>query len=247
LRRGDAEFGGSVVHYLSKENVALGLIGRKHRQPGRYRALPPSVELHMGLGETLRRRRSVRTFTGAPTDLAHLATIVRAAVGYTTRDGAAGATQGAPRRSTPSGGALYPIELYVAALRVRDLDPAIYLYDPYRDALCLTGAADAAARLLDALALKGRPLDHERAAMVCLLVAEPWRSMRKYGDRGMRYVFLEAGAIAQHINLVAVALGIGGVHCSSFYDDEVHQVLEVDGLYRTLVHTVMLGVPEGGG
>jgi SagB-type dehydrogenase family enzyme len=84
------------------------------------------------------------------------------------------------------------------------------------------------------------------AAAICFLVARPWRSMRKYGDRGMRFVFLEAGAMAQNIALVAVALGLGSVDCGSFYDDEVHETLDIDGVYETLIHAVFLGTPHGG-
>ena len=59
----------------------------------------------------------------------------------------------------------------------------------------------------------------------------------------MRYVFLEAGAIAEHISLAAAALGLGDVHFGSFYDDEAHQALRVDGLYEALIHSVLIGSP----
>jgi nitroreductase len=60
----------------------------------------------------------------------------------------------------------------------------------------------------------------------------------------MRHVFLEAGAIAEHVNLAAAALGIGSVDSSSFYDDEVHEALGIDGVFEALVHAQVLGVPD---
>ena len=59
----------------------------------------------------------------------------------------------------------------------------------------------------------------------------------------MRYVFLEAGAMAEHISLAAVGIGIGDVHCGSFYDDEVHEAMGIDGLHEALIHSVFLGSP----
>ena len=69
----------------------------------------------------------------------------------------------------------------------------------------------------------------------------PWRSMRKYGARGMRFLFLEAGAIAQNLNLACAGLGLGSLDCASLYDDEVHEALGADGLYEALLHAVIVG------
>ena len=88
-----------------------------------------------------------------------------------------------------------------------------------------------------------RPLTASQAAAVCLLVARPRRATRKYGDRGLRHVLLEAGAIAQQIALACVALGVGSVDSSSFYDDEVHEALSMDGESESVVHLVILGIP----
>jgi SagB-type dehydrogenase family enzyme len=82
-----------------------------------------------------------------------------------------------------------------------------------------------------------------RANVVFLLVGRPWKTMRKYGARGMRFLFLEAGAITQHINLAAVAAGFGSVECGSVYDDEVHEVLQLDGVYEAVLHSVVVGAP----
>lgn len=244
LRRGDVEMGLSVASYFSEQAVAmLSLLGREDRRGSHCLSLPKSVELHMNLGEVIRRRRSVRTYSGDAMPLAYLATIIRAACSITGRTAEEDSVSGYAFRSTPSGGALYPIDLYVAALHVEGLPRSLYVYDPCRDELWQTGDDGMVNALLEALALPGRVITEKQASAVCLLVGRPWRSMRKYGDRGMRYVFLEAGAMAEHINMAAVALGLGSVDCGSFYDDEVHEALEVDGLYEALIHSVFLGTP----
>lgn len=244
LRRGDAQMGLSVESYFSEPEITLlALLGREGRLGSRSVSLPKSLELSMDLGEVIRSRRSVRTYCGSAMPLAYLATVVRAACGITEIMADEENVSGSAFRSTPSGGALYPIDLHVAALHVEELQRGLYLYDSRRDELWQTGDDGMANALLEALALPGRVITEKQASVVCLLVGRPWRSMRKYGDRGMRYVFLEAGAMAEHINLTAVALGLGSVDCGSFYDDEVHEAIEVDGLYETLIHAVFLGMP----
>lgn len=242
LRRGDVEMGLSVASYFSEQAVAmLALVGRENKRGRHCVSLPESVELPMNLGEVIRRRRSVRAYSGDAMPLAYLATIIRASCGITGHTAGRDGFPGLALRSTPSGGALYPIDLHIAARHVEGLPHGLYVYDPHSDELWQTGEAEGVTALLEALALSGQVITEKQASAVCLLVGRPWRSMRKYGARGMRYVFLEAGAMAEHISLAAVALGIGSVHCASFYDDEAHEGLEVDGLYEALIHSVFLG------
>jgi SagB-type dehydrogenase family enzyme len=106
-----------------------------------------------------------------------------------------------------------------------------------------TGDGSTVEALLNAGASPEEVVTTSAATALVLLLARPWRAMRKYGPRGMRHVFLEAGTIAEHINLAAAALGIGSLDSSSFYDDEVHEALGVDGVFETLVHTQVLGIP----
>jgi SagB-type dehydrogenase family enzyme len=195
----------------------------------------------MSLGEAVRRRRSVRAYSGDHVSLRYLATLLRTACGITA--GPDQTTGGIALRSTPSGGALYPVAVHLAALRVDGLDRATYAYDPRGDRLWETGDAAAVEGVLSAMASPDEVVMTGNAAALLLLVARPWRAMRKYGDRGMRHVFLEAGMIAEHVHLAAAALGLGTVDCAGLYDDEVHEALDVDGVYEALVHSVVVGTP----
>lgn len=77
--------------------------------------------------------------------------------------------------------------------------------------------------------------------VIFLLVARPWKTMRKYGDRGLRFVFHETGAISQNIHLAVTGLGLGSVDCASICDDEMHEVLGFDGNFQTVTHTIVVG------
>jgi SagB-type dehydrogenase family enzyme len=242
LRRRDIELEASVGSYFTEVGGALvSLVGQEGRRGRRAVALPESIPLRMELAEVVRRRRSVRAYTGDPLPLAYLATIVRAACGVTGYARAVTGEGAIPLRSAPSAGGLYPVELHVASLSVDDLERGVFVFDPRRDELWQTSDAVAVEGLLGAMAAPEEILMTSAASAIILLIARPWRSMRKYGSRGMRHVFHEAGAIAQQINLSTVALGFGSVDCASFYDDEVHEALGIDGLYETLVHAVLVG------
>jgi len=245
LRRGDVDMAQSVKSYMTEPTSGvLSRIGRNYRRGSCRISLPPSVELQISLAAVLQRRRSTRKYTGEAIPLAHVATIIRAACAIGENGNhESDSAFAAPHRVAPSGGGLYPVELYIASLRVENLARATYVYDPYHDVLWQTGDEAAIDALLASLALPGKIITEDKAGAICLLIGHPWRSMRKYGDRGMRYVFLEAGAMAEHISLAAGALGIGDVHCGSLYDDEAHEALQIDGLYEALIHCVFLGVP----
>jgi SagB-type dehydrogenase family enzyme len=242
LRRRDVEFEASVATYFTEPSammVALG--GLDGRLGGRQVELPEPIDLQMSLTEAVRRRRSVRSYTGDPVSLRYLATLLKAACGVTA--GPDESTGGIALRSTPSGGALYPVSVHVVAFGVDGLDRATYLYDPRADRLRETGSAASVDAVLGAQAAPDDVIMTSNAAALLLLVGRPWRAMRKYGDRGMRHVFLEAGTMAEHLHLAAAALGLGTVDCAGLYDDEVHEALDVDGVYEALVHAVVVGTP----
>ncbi|MFL6137293.1 MAG: SagB/ThcOx family dehydrogenase [Frankiaceae bacterium] len=247
LRRNDWETASSVAAYFSDAHVLM-LAARETEQAATAEdvLLPAPLELTVELGDALARRRSRRRYTGDPMALDYLATILRAAVGITGVAEAtlkSGGTAALAFRAAPSAGGLYPIELYLVAQSIAKLRRGVYRYAPHPERLVPVGGDDVADAVLEGFAVSEEMISLGRSDVVCLLVAHPWRAMRKYGARGMRFVLMEAGSIAQNVNLAAVALGYGSVECASVYEDEVNAALGLDGAFRTLVHTVVVGYP----
>jgi SagB-type dehydrogenase family enzyme len=210
--------------------------------------LPPGFTVELPVGETMLRRRSVQRYSGEPIDLTGLATVVRAGGGISAKGEVAhprGGKTWLHLRFTPSGGALHATELHVAALRVGGLDRGMYRYDALSDRLLRVGGPDLVDGFLGTFATGDdiTTITYDKAAAVLAFVGRPWRLIRKYGARGVRHLFIEAGQISQNVHLAATALGIGSVDCSSFYDDEAHAALGFDGSYTMLVHTMVLGDP----
>jgi len=170
---------------------------------------PVSVET------ALDQRRSVRRFSGDPLSLSQVAQLVWAAQGKTDRRGL---------RTAPSAGATYPLELLVAAGRVEDLAPGIYRYRPAGHDLVSVAAGDRRQKLFDA-ALRQHAVAAAPAVFIFSAVYE--RTLNRYGERGIRYVHMEAGHAAQNLLLQAVSLDLGAVVIGAFHDRKVQQVLTI--------------------
>jgi SagB-type dehydrogenase family enzyme len=165
------------------------------------------------LEKTLLTRRSVRSYDNKSIARAHIAQLLWSAQGVTSPKGF---------RTSPSAGALYPLEIFVAAGFVVELDPGVFKYDPHEHLMTKTRNGDARAGLCRA-AYGQRCVLH---APICFAICAVYeRVTRKYGERGIRYTHMEAGHAAQNICLQATALGLGTVVVGSFSDDGVKTII----------------------
>lgn len=182
----------------------------------------PSSSSAVMLEEALASRRSVRAYSEETLALADLAQLLWAAQGITDSGGF---------RTAPSAGGLYPLELYVAAGNVEQLQAGIYHYLPHRHALEHT-ASDDRRPLLSQAAL-GQAWVANGAAVI-VIAANYARTTAKYGNRGNQYVHMEAGAAGQNIYLEAQARGLATVFVGAFDDDDVWSILELGPEERPL-------------
>jgi SagB-type dehydrogenase family enzyme len=165
--------------------------------------------------EALMKRRSVRAFKEGPVMLAELSQLMWAAQGMADQRGL---------RTAPSAGALYPLELYVVAGNVTGLPPGVYKYGRERHELLSLAKGDRRNDLCNA-ALGQSSI--RRAALVLVLSGVYERTTAKYGERGIRYVHMEAGHAAQNVYLQTVSLGLGTVVIGAFQDEEVKRLLKM--------------------
>jgi SagB-type dehydrogenase family enzyme len=252
LRRWDRALSRSITSYFDDDMTVVRSRIDSEPDPESPRfPLPPPVPLRAGLSDVVMRRRSVRQFRAGSVPLADLGTVLRhcAAVTAEAEEDLAEPGEGAPFvttrfRAVPSAGALYPVEVWVAVQRVSGLAPGVYRYLPLQDALAFHDDDQALARLHDTFVSDEAGIELGAAAFFMLLVGHPWRSMRKYGPRGLRFVLHEAGAIAFAAHLAIVAMDLGAVDHSGFYDEEASDVLGLDGQMDVLLHSIAVGVPR---
>ena len=184
----------------------------------------PEVTGGGALTEALAQRRSIRQYQPQPLELTDVSQLLWAAQGVTSSNG---------RRTAPSAGALYPLELYLVT------PDGQYRYDPNRHQLEVLGEDDVRTELSRA-ALSQEAV--ETAPAVFVVAAVHSRTELKYGERTERYVNLEAGHAAQNLLLQAVVLGLGAVPIGAFDDDEVQEVLSLPSDHEPL-YLIPVGHP----
>jgi SagB-type dehydrogenase family enzyme len=196
----------------------------------------------ISLAQAIAGRFSCRRFTSDALDLNDLATLLAAAYGIRGR--AQFGEQEFLERPVPSGGGLYPLELYILARNVAGLATGVFHYAALAHAIEQIRALPLPELFLSELFL-GQPYAAAGAAIV-VLTAVLERSLWKYGDRGYRYILFEAGHVAQNLNLTATALGLGSCNLAGFFDTDLAALLAVDEELEIPLYAVALGNPAHG-
>ncbi len=182
--------------------------------------------------EAILKRRSIRRYRSDSISLAQLSQLLWAAQGITASGG---------RRSVPSAGATYPLEVFIATgeQTVEGLAAGIYHYQVDNHALSVHIEGDLRDSLAEAAlgqtCIAVCPVD----IIVCALFS---RTAYRYGRRAERYVHIEVGHAGQNIALQAVALGLGTVMVGAFDDEEIRKALKLEEQVRPL-YIVPVGRP----
>jgi SagB-type dehydrogenase family enzyme len=214
-----------------------------HKKPDAYKHYPSALKLELSPPETaggarlwdaVRKRRSIRNYRNQPLSEAHLSQLLWATQGITRQE------MGFAFRSAPSAGALYPVETYVAVHSVESIDAGIYHYGIQKHELELLNKGD----FRDAVARAALDQDMAySASIVFIWTALFQRSKWKYGQRAYRYIYIDAGHIAQNLALTAVSLGLGSCQIAALYDDEVNSLLGIDGIKESVLYMSSVGHP----
>ena len=200
--------------------------------PGPLIDLPePRRDGDLPVEQALAIRRSVREYADTPLSLAALSQLAWSAQGITDSAG---------HRTSPSAGALYPLELYVVAGDVPGLEAGIYRYVPEGHRLMRHAGGDARDAVARAALMQGWIADAP-AILVIAGVAE--RSAGKYRDRAPRYIHIEVGHAAQNVYLQAEALGLGTCMVGGFNDSQLTRVLALPAAAEPLA-LLPVGTPR---
>jgi SagB-type dehydrogenase family enzyme len=217
-----------VVSIVSRLGLVLGvIIGGvtmfQHNGCAEDIALPtPSHSSRISVEMALQQRRSLREYLDLPVTLAEVSQLLWAAQGITNKYG---------YRTAPSAGALYPLEVYLVAGQVTDLPVGVYKYRPHTHTLVTFADGDLRSDLASAALEQSLVRD---GAIVLVLAAVYERTTAKYGKRGVQYVHMEVGHVAQNVYLQVGALELGTVFIGAFSDDQVKDVLKMPDAERPL-------------
>ena len=197
--------------------------------------LPPTT-----FQELLTNRFSCRHFTDQPLTLNHLSTLLHFTYGILGKSHFGNVEF--LERPLPSGGGLYPLELYVIVQKIENLEPGIYHYFTIGHALEQLRSVLLPSALREYLLMGQEQL--AAAPVIVVFTAVVARSLVKYGDRGYRYILFEAGHAAQNLNLTASALGLGSCNIGGFFDQDLGDLLHLDREREIPLYAVSIGHPS---
>lgn len=182
----------------------------------------PQHNSRTAIEQALLERRSQRSYAEKHLTLEEISQLCWAAQGVTSPGGF---------RTAPSAGALYPLEIFVAAADVEGLEPGIYRYQPENHRLVPEIRGKPTEALWQA-GLHQSAIKQAPAVFVFTAVFE--RTIRKYRERGKRYTLMEAGHAAQNLCLQGVSLDLATVPIGAFDDSRVARTLGLDENTRPL-------------
>lgn len=182
----------------------------------------PNLDGSISLEKIVAARRSWRDFRHRPLTLEQIGQLAWSAQGQDIKS---------KYRTTPSAGATYPLELFVVT------EQDVFSYLPSKHALEKFMDKDVRSAL--ASAAWGQEFI-EAAPLTLVFAAEFDRTTRRYGQRGIRYVYMEAGHAAQNVHLQAEAIGLGSVAVGAFDDASVSKVLSLPKNFEP-VYMVVVG------
>jgi SagB-type dehydrogenase family enzyme len=184
----------------------------------------------LSVEKAIANRRSQRDFSGETMSLAELSHLLYYSSGVTDKRHGL--------RAAPSAGATYPIEVYVIVNNVEGLTKGIYHYLIASHELELTREGDFRNEMSRAAL---QEMMFRQANVIFALSAVLQRTQRHYRERAQRYIFFEAGHIAQNTYLVATSLGLGACAIGAFHDDEFNRVIGLDGKDESALYLLTVG------
>lgn len=224
-------------HMLDWENMPAQY---KTYENAEHFSLPePAIQNGPDIWKVMWKRRSVRAYTDDAMSLVDLSQILWATQGV--RETVSGANCDFKLRTVPSAGALYPIETYLCVNRVDGLKKGLYHYVIGDHKLELLKEGDFSREV------RGGALDQQiagNAAVVFIWTAIIERSSWKYLQRAYRYIFLDAGHIAQNLALAVEALDYGSCQIGAIYDDEINSLLGLDGVQESAIYLSTIARPR---
>lgn len=229
--------------FLRSLAASGGRPARFKRYPSTFRRrLPPgpAPKTVSELDRVLSSRRTIREFRRAPVPLADFAAIIRGTWGRTGWLDA-GALGRFPLKTSPSAGALHPIECYVMAWNVSGLPPALYHYDVAADELRRLRSGDLRVEAVEAASGQSWV---GRAAFLCVMTAVFERTLWKYQiETAYRLLWLDAGHLAQTFCLLATSRGLGPFTTAAIQDTYLEKLIGLDDVKEFPVYLCGAGVP----
>ncbi len=147
-------------------------------------------------------------------------------------------------RPVPSAGARHALETYLLANNVEGLAPGLYRYMALGHKLLALRLGKHFGRAVVEAA--GGQEFLGKSAATFIWCADVYRMTWRYGDRGYRYIHLDAGHVCQNLYLSAAAVECGVCAVAAFDDDQLNELLGLDGDSMFAVYLAAVGKTAAG-
>ena len=210
--------------------ITLPAFGEAPRRPhpGEQKAIQlpePNKSGTVSLETAINTRRSAQQFADKPLNYTQIGQLLWAGQGITDKQ------QGL--RAAPSADALYPIELHLVT------PEGLFVYNPEGHSLKQISTLDLRKQLSAAVSGQG-PV--ENAACDIVIAGSARKVATKYGNKTQKFMLLEAGHVAENIQLQAVSIGLTSLPVGSFEPRNITRICELPGELEPLL-IVCVGYP----
>ena len=241
---------GDIFHKSAKDRTMRGLVNIPldsslwpkswktvyYKEYTRFKKIKlPQPNMSVDISQAVIGRRSVREWGSGSISLQEISNILFFSCGITEH----ALDENKSKRAQASAGGRYPIEVYFLIFKEGELKRAVYHYNVKEHALDVLYDLDSIDKnLIETMYSKRWD---EEASLGIIITGVVSRTVSKYGERGYRYMYLEAGAVAQTMSTVADSQGIGCVIMGGTNDTDIEKVLDIDGDEETHIISLLAG------
>jgi len=185
------------------------------------------------LSEIANNRKSIRDFSGEKISFNVISNILLNSTNIQIRNGVF-------HRNTPSGGGLYPIDIYLFAHNIEGLDQKIYKYNPFYEKLNII---DCDPSKIKEVFKDNSVINFEKSSGIILFTFDYLKVFQKYGELALSLGLIEIGLISQNIHLFSVLYGVGTCDIGGFDKPLCESLLKIDGINTHAVYAIVFGDP----
>lgn len=193
----------------------------------------PELSLH----KAIEQRRSVRKYSDKPLSQDELSFLLWTS--SWARDFRSNERMEITLRNVPSAGARHPLETYVEIHNVEGIKPGLYYYHPIKHCLVLMEDSPEKSTQIYEACMRQEML--KTSAVNIILSAVPYRTVWRYGQRGYRYLYLDAGHVGQNIHLAAEAIDGGACMIGAYLDEAMNEAVGADGVEEFVIYIASIG------
>lgn len=196
---------------------------------------PSSIKVKdISLKEAIENRRSIRKYSEKHLSIEELSYLL-----WCTHGVKEFKANSYTLRTVPSAGARHAIETYLLINNVQGIPPGLYRFLAIEHKLLEINLSPDISEVITYAALGQNYV--KKSAVTFIWTSVIYRMNWRYGERGYRYIFLDAGHICQNLYLSAQNIDSGVCAIAAFSDDELNKILEIDGKEHFVIYMATVG------